>query len=152
MNSMFPGLKAVLAWLRQEKRKVTESIFEEAKTATLSKGVIIKWQCHVVIDELGFYLPTKLADKPELLVEPTQLVRRVEMYRVLNQRCDTVGEDTQALLMANITDIGAHQATNIKDLADKLVTLEQQWEFTKLSWDENLTEDCRGQHLRQYSF
>ena len=46
------------------------------------------------------------------------------MYRVLHQKYGKVGEDTEALLIANNTRIGAHQATDIKDLADKLVTLE----------------------------
>ena len=48
--------------MRQEKRKVTESIFKDAKATVWSKGIMIEWEYHVVNDELGVYLPTKLTD------------------------------------------------------------------------------------------
>ena len=46
------------------------------------------------------------------------------MYRLINQRYDKIGEDTEALLTAEITKLGAHQASNIRDLSDKLIAIE----------------------------
>lgn len=125
VNAIYPGLNKVMRKIRQDKTKITRMRIEQVKEEVEADGTNLRWDIGQANEELGVYIISKLSDKPKLTAESAKLAGGLEMYRLLHQRYDRISEDTEALLSAAITKLGANQASNLHDLRDKLTILEK---------------------------
>ena len=132
VNEVHQGLMHVLKKIRSDKTRITEERIKEVIADLELDGETIKVEYKRVNYELGAYLLTKLDDQPKLKAESVKLAGGFEMYRTLSQRYDRITEDHEALLTSEISKMAGSQATNLRDLGNKLLTPEAKTEAYQL--------------------
>ena len=118
------GIKAVLEHVRRVPERFTEQHFEAIKASVTAAGHQVRFQYARTNYELGVYLLTKVEGKAKITAEAAKNIGGFEMFRLLHQRYDRVTVDMEAMMMADIAKLGASQATSLKQLRDKLATLQ----------------------------
>ena len=132
VNEVHQGLMHVLNSIRTDKTRITEARISEFIADLEIDGETIKVDYKWINYELGAYLLTKLDDQPKRKAESVKVAGGFEMYRTLSQRYDRVTEDHEALLTSEISKMAASQAANLRDLGNKLLTLEAKIEAYQL--------------------
>ena len=123
-DKYYSGLKAMLEHVGRRKERSTEQDFIAIENEVERKVNRVNHDFARSSYELGIYMIRKLRGRARITAEGAKTVVGYEMFRFLHQRYDRVTEDAEGLRTAEITKFGAHPASSLKDLRDKLANLQ----------------------------